>query len=83
MKGDTPEDVVADGITSDVTGRDGTTQNKQKPFQNASYSYESLNTFAATVKDDKSGDEISFILTRSGFANWKLTEIQLPMNEHP
>jgi hypothetical protein len=79
MKGDTPEDVVADGISSDVTGRDADDQDPGKPFENASYAYESLDKFTATVKDDKSGDEIRFVLRRSGFANWKLTEILIPM----
>lgn len=79
MEGDTPEDVVADGITSDVTGRDADDKDPGKPFENAYYTYESLDKFTATVEDDASGDEIRFVLRRSGFASWKLTEILIPM----
>ena len=79
MEGERPEDVVADEIASEITGKSEASQNEKKPFQNASYSYESLDRFVASVKDDKSGEEIRFVLTRSGIAKWQLTEILIPM----
>ncbi len=79
MEGEKPEDVVADEIASEVTGKDVAGGNAKKPFQDASYSYEALDRFVASVKDDKSGEEIRFVLQRSGIADWKLTEILIPM----
>lgn len=79
MEGDRPEDVVADDIASKVTGRNTADEDEKKPFQDASYSYESLDRFVASVKDDKSGEEIRFVLRRSGISNWKLTEVLLPV----
>jgi hypothetical protein len=79
MQGDTPEDLVANGITSELTGSHATSEDQKQPFQDASCSCESPDTFTATVKDDESGDKIKFVLGRSGLANWTLTEILIPM----
>jgi hypothetical protein len=56
-----------------------TAEGNDKPFDNASFSYNSLNEFTATVKDDETGEEIDFVFRRSGFAEWMLTEISLPL----
>jgi hypothetical protein len=51
----------------------------RKPFADASMSYESLNKFVVTVKDD-SGGEGRFIFRRRGI-DWKLTEILMPLEK--
>ncbi|MEJ2308477.1 MAG: DUF2939 domain-containing protein [Gammaproteobacteria bacterium] len=56
-----------------------TAEGNDKPFGDASFSYNSLNMFTATVKDDETGKEIDFVFSRSGFVEWTLTEISLPL----
>ncbi len=43
----------------------------------ASYGFESLSRFTATVEDED-GDPITFVLSRQGLG-WKLTDIRLPL----
>lgn len=50
---------------------------RPKPFANASYRYESVSCFTATVIDEQ-GRPIVFVLTRHGL-NWTLSDIRLPM----
>ena len=52
---------------------------KDEPFRDASFSYNSLNEFTASVKDEETGREIDFVFRRSGFVDWMLTEIILPL----
>lgn len=78
--------ITPSGLTQMMSGErpdeksSDTTQSSQdnEPFENASFSYESMSKFSITVKNDDSEDEIKFILRRAGLT-WKLSEIILPM----
>ncbi|MDQ3228397.1 MAG: DUF2939 domain-containing protein [Pseudomonadota bacterium] len=48
-----------------------------QPLQDASYRYESLSRFTATVPDE-SGTPVVFVLTRDGL-HWKLSDVRLPL----
>ena len=47
-------------------------------LRDASYGFESLSRFTATIEDED-GDPIVFVLGRQGLA-WKLTDIRLPLD---
>lgn len=47
------------------------------PLQEASYGFESLSRFTATVVDDD-GEPVTFVLSRDGL-DWNLTDIRLPL----
>jgi hypothetical protein len=51
----------------------------RKPLEGAHYSYESLDRFAISVPTDQ-GEEIRFILTRSGL-QWRLSGIEMPVTK--
>jgi hypothetical protein len=75
--------VTPETITSLMAGANPNTDNiKQRndgrdPFSSVSMGYQSLDTFAVTVKTDDGHDDGKFILRRRGIG-WKLTEIVLP-----
>lgn len=75
MEGEKPKLNDASGSSADST------RPKRKPFENANYSFESINRFSVRVPNDK-GEEIRFILTRSGI-NWKLSNILIPLEPAP
>ncbi len=50
---------------------------RQEPFKDARYSYDSANSFSVWVQDLE-GKEIRFVLLRYGI-NWKLTNIIFPV----
>ncbi|HEX9620299.1 MAG TPA: DUF2939 domain-containing protein [Polyangiaceae bacterium] len=47
-------------------------------FEDASYAYESANRFVVSVPAVAGGD-IEFVLTRSGIATWRLSDIEIPL----
>lgn len=50
-------------------------------LRDASYGFESLSRFTATIEDED-GDPVTFVLSRQGLA-WRLTDIRLPLGEEP
>ena len=59
---------------------DNTYENAPPPdrLREASYGFESLSRFTATVEDED-GDPVTFVLSREGL-HWKLTDIRLPLD---
>ena len=59
---------------------DNTYENAPPPdrLREASYGFESLSRFTATVEDED-GDPLTFVLSREGL-RWKLTDIRLPLD---
>ena len=59
---------------------DNTYENAPPPdrLREASYGFESLSRFTATVEDED-GDPLTFVLSREGL-HWKLTDIRLPLD---
>ncbi len=49
----------------------------EDPLREASYGFESLSRFTATVHDDD-GEPVTFVLSRDGL-RWKLTNVRLPL----
>lgn len=52
--------------------------NKEELFKDAIMSYDSPSQFSITTIDEESGEDVIFILKRSGLL-WQLAEIKLPM----
>ena len=50
---------------------------RPQPLQGATYRYESLSRFTATVHDEQ-GRPVVFVMTRRGLS-WKLSDIRLPL----
>lgn len=51
------------------------------PLEGASYRYESLSRFTATVRN-ADGDPVTFVLSRQGWV-WRVTDVRLPFTPDP
>ena len=66
-----------DSFARPATDADGMPVPEPPPLQDATYRYESLSRFTATIRDDN-GHPIVFVLRRDGL-RWRLADIRLPL----
>lgn len=52
----------------------------QDALSKASYGFDSLSSFSVRVPHDETGEEIKFVLLRSGF-DWKLSNVEFPIEQ--
>ena len=66
-----------DSFARPATGPDGMPVAEAPPLQDATYRYESLSRFTATIHDE-AGHPVVFVLRRDGI-EWRLADIRLPL----